>query len=102
MLLCEPTAQHNVNDVHETPVRGVLAGPAASAHAVPFHFSISVLPFASPTAKHAVALGHAIGQSGSRLLTTILHEMKRRDVRYGMVTMCVGGGQGAAGIFELM
>jgi acetyl-CoA acyltransferase len=48
----------------------------------------------------AVALGHPLGCTGAKLTATILREMQRRDVRYGMVTMCVGGGQGAAGIFE--
>ncbi len=48
----------------------------------------------------AVALGHPLGCSGAKLTATLLHEMPRRNVRYGMVTMCVGGGQGAAGIFE--
>ena len=48
----------------------------------------------------AVALGHPLGATGAKLSATLLHEMERRQVRYGMVTMCVGGGQGAAGIFE--
>jgi acetyl-CoA acyltransferase len=48
----------------------------------------------------AVALGHPLGCSGAKLTATLLHEMPRRGVKYGMVTMCVGGGQGAAGIFE--
>ena len=48
----------------------------------------------------AVALGHPLGATGAKLTATLLHEMERRQVRYGMVTMCVGGGQGAAGIFE--
>jgi acetyl-CoA acyltransferase len=48
----------------------------------------------------AVALGHPLGCTGAKLTATILREMSRRKVRYGMVTMCVGGGQGAAGIFE--
>ena len=48
----------------------------------------------------AVALGHPLGATGAKLTATLLHEMQRRQVRYGMVTMCVGGGQGAAGIFE--
>jgi acetyl-CoA acyltransferase len=48
----------------------------------------------------AVALGHPLGCTGAKLTATILREMERRDLRYGMVTMCVGGGQGAAGIFE--
>jgi acetyl-CoA acyltransferase len=49
----------------------------------------------------AVALGHPLGCTGAKLTATLLHEMRRRTVRYGMCTMCVGGGQGAAGIFEL-
>jgi acetyl-CoA acyltransferase len=48
----------------------------------------------------AIALGHPLGCTGAKLTATILREMERRQVRYGMVTMCVGGGQGAAGIFE--
>jgi len=50
----------------------------------------------------AIALGHPLGCTGARLTTTILYEMQRRKVRYGLVTMCVGGGMGAAGIFERM
>ena len=50
----------------------------------------------------AIALGHPLGCTGAKLTTTILHEMKRRQARYGLVTMCVGGGMGAAGIFERM
>jgi len=48
----------------------------------------------------AIALGHPLGCTGARMTTSILHEMKRRQSRYGLVTMCVGGGMGAAGIFE--
>ena len=48
----------------------------------------------------AIALGHPLGCTGSKLTATLLHEMKRRDVRYGIVTMCIGGGMGAAGLFE--
>jgi len=48
----------------------------------------------------AVALGHPLGCSGAKLTTQIIYEMKRRDVQFGMVTMCIGGGMGAAGIFE--
>ena len=48
----------------------------------------------------AIALGHALGSTGGRLSVQILNEMKRRNQKYGMVTACVGGGQGVAGIFE--
>jgi acetyl-CoA acyltransferase len=48
----------------------------------------------------AIALGHPLGCTGAKLTTSLLHEMSRRNARYGMVTMCVGGGMGAAGIFE--
>ena len=48
----------------------------------------------------AIALGHPLGCSGTKLTATLLHEMQRRKARYGMVTMCIGGGMGAAGIFE--
>lgn len=50
----------------------------------------------------AIALGHPLGCTGAKLTVTILNEMKRRNVKYGMVTMCIGGGMGAAGIFELI
>jgi acetyl-CoA acyltransferase len=48
----------------------------------------------------AIALGHPLGCTGAKLTTTLIHEMQRRGSRYGLVTMCVGGGMGAAGIFE--
>jgi acetyl-CoA acyltransferase len=48
----------------------------------------------------AIALGHPLGCTGARLTATLLHEMQRRSVRYGLVTMCVGGGMGAAGVLE--
>ena len=48
----------------------------------------------------AIALGHPLGCTGAKLTATLLYEMKRRKAKYGMVTMCVGGGMGAAGIFE--
>jgi acetyl-CoA acyltransferase len=48
----------------------------------------------------AIALGHPLGCTGAKLTATLLHEMRRRGSRYGLVTMCVGGGMGAAGVFE--
>ncbi|WP_156305867.1 acetyl-CoA C-acyltransferase [Sphingobacterium endophyticum] len=50
----------------------------------------------------AIALGHPLGCTGAKLTVQVLHELKRRGKKYGMVTMCVGTGQGAAGIFELL
>jgi acetyl-CoA C-acetyltransferase/3-oxo-5,6-didehydrosuberyl-CoA/3-oxoadipyl-CoA thiolase len=50
----------------------------------------------------AIALGHPLGCSGARILTTLLHEMKRRKVRYGLASMCIGVGQGIAVIVERM
>jgi len=47
-----------------------------------------------------ISLGHPVGATGVRILTTLLHEMERRDARYGLETMCIGGGQGLAAIFE--
>ena len=49
----------------------------------------------------AIALGHPLGCTGAKLTATLLHEMQRREVRYGCVSMCIGGGMGAAGIFEI-
>jgi acetyl-CoA acyltransferase len=50
----------------------------------------------------AIALGHPLGCTGAKLTATLLYEMKRRKAKYGLVTMCVGGGMGASGIFERM
>jgi len=48
----------------------------------------------------AIALGHALGNSGARLTTTLMHALKRQNARYGIVSMCIGFGMGAAGVFE--
>jgi acetyl-CoA acetyltransferase family protein len=48
----------------------------------------------------SIAIGHPFGMTGSRMVGTLANEMARRNARYGVVTMCVGGGQGAAGLFE--
>jgi acetyl-CoA acyltransferase len=50
----------------------------------------------------AIALGHPLGATGAKLTVQLLHELKRRGGKYGMVTMCIGTGQGAAGIFEML
>ncbi len=50
----------------------------------------------------AIAFGHPLGCTGAKLTATLLHEMKRRGLKYGMVTMCIGGGMGAAGVYELL
>ena len=50
----------------------------------------------------AIALGHPLGCTGTKLTLSLLHEMKRRNVQFGIVTMCIGGGMGAAGVFELL
>ena len=49
----------------------------------------------------AIALGHPLGCTGAKLSTQIIHDLKRNNERYGIVTMCVGTGQGAAGVFEI-
>jgi acetyl-CoA C-acetyltransferase len=48
----------------------------------------------------AISLGHPVGATGARILTTLLHELARREARYGLETMCIGGGQGLAAVFE--
>ena len=50
----------------------------------------------------AIALGHPLGCTGGKLTVQLINEMKRRKQKYGMVTMCVGAGQGAAGVFEIL
>ena len=47
-----------------------------------------------------ISLGHPVGATGARIMTTLLHEMARRKARYGLETMCIGGGQGIAALFE--
>jgi len=50
----------------------------------------------------AIALGHPLGCTGAKLTVQLMHELKSRQSKYGMVTMCVGTGQGAAGVFEML
>jgi acetyl-CoA acetyltransferase len=89
------------------PRRRLANGWEALEESPPELSSASTLP--SPAAFRgglrnggAIALGHPLGCTGAKLTATILREMARRNTKYGLVTMCVGGGQGAAGIFERM
>ena len=50
----------------------------------------------------AISIGHPLGATGTRLVLTLIKEMQRRGVRYGSASMCIGGGMGSAGIFELL
>src|SRR5690625_4973736 len=50
----------------------------------------------------AIALGHPLGMTGTKITLTLMHEMRRRNEQFGVVTMCIGGGMGAAGVFELL
>jgi acetyl-CoA acyltransferase len=50
----------------------------------------------------AIAMGHPLGSSGGRLSLTLFNELRRRNKKYGLVTACVGGGQGVAGVYELL
>jgi acetyl-CoA acyltransferase len=50
----------------------------------------------------AIALGHPLGCTGAKLTLSLIHELKRRNQQFGVVTMCIGGGMGAAGVFELL
>ena len=49
----------------------------------------------------AIALGHPLGCTGAKLAATLIYEMKQSNIKYGLLTMCIGGGMGGAGIFEL-
>jgi acetyl-CoA acyltransferase len=73
---------------------------AFAAHALAVIREVGLDPATLNVSGGAIALGHPLGCTGARLTATILREMTGRQTRYGMVTMCVGGGQGAAGIFE--
>jgi len=64
--------------------------------------ALSVPPNQRPafTPGGSISIGHPFGMTGSRMVGTLANEMERRKARYGIVTMCIGGGQGAAGLFE--
>jgi len=73
---------------------------AFAAQALPVIRTLEMNPAKVNVNGGAIALGHPLGCTGSKLTVSIIHEMKRRNARYGLVTMCIGGGMGAAGIFE--
>jgi acetyl-CoA acyltransferase len=73
---------------------------AFAAQALPVIRTLEMNPEKVNVNGGAIALGHPLGCTGSKLTVSLIHELKRRSARYGMVTMCIGGGMGAAGIFE--
>jgi acetyl-CoA C-acetyltransferase/acetyl-CoA acyltransferase len=80
-------------------VRAFERGVAANGH-LPLEPIGSIDPERLNVNGGAIALGHPVGASGTRLAITLLHEMRRRDRTLGLATLCVGGGQGAALVFE--
>ena len=75
---------------------------AFAAQAIAIIRTLSLDPARVNVNGGAIALGHPLGCTGAKLTASLVQELKRRKARYGMVTMCVGGGMGAAGIFELL
>ena len=73
---------------------------AFAAQCIPCIHELGMEPSRVNVNGGAIALGHPLGCSGARIATTLLHEMKRRGVRRGLATMCVGVGQGVATLFE--
>ena len=73
---------------------------AFAAQALPVIRTLEMNPEKVNVNGGAIALGHPLGCTGAKLTVQLIHEMKRRNSRYGMVTMCIGGGMGAAGVFE--
>jgi 3-oxoadipyl-CoA thiolase len=75
---------------------------AFAAQAIPVMRELGLDPEKTNVNGGAIAIGHPLGASGARLTATLLHEMRRRDARYGLATMCIGVGQGIAAVFERM
>jgi acetyl-CoA acyltransferase len=73
---------------------------AFAAQALPIIRELSLDPDKVNVNGGAIALGHPLGCTGAKLTATLLHEMKRRGSSLGVVSMCIGGGMGAAGLFE--
>jgi acetyl-CoA C-acetyltransferase len=79
----------------------VEANEAFAAQAVAVVDELKVDPERVNVNGGAIAIGHPLGCSGARIVTTLLHEMRRRDARRGAATMCIGVGQGIASLWEL-
>jgi acetyl-CoA acetyltransferase len=73
---------------------------AFAAQALPVMRELRLDPETTNVNGGAIAIGHPLGASGTRLTATLLHEMRRRGARYGLATMCIGVGQGIAAVFE--
>jgi 3-oxoadipyl-CoA thiolase len=73
---------------------------AFAAQAIPVMRELGLDPEKTNVNGGAIAIGHPLGASGARLTATLLHELRRRDARYGLATMCIGVGQGIAAVFE--
>jgi acetyl-CoA acetyltransferase len=73
---------------------------AFAAQAIPCIRELGLDPERVNVNGGAIAIGHPLGASGARLVTTLLHEMRRRGARYGLATMCIGVGQGIASVWE--
>ena len=73
---------------------------AFAAQAIPCMEDLGLDPARVNVNGGAIALGHPVGCSGARIVTTLVHEMKRRRARHGLATMCVGVGQGIAAVLE--
>jgi acetyl-CoA acyltransferase len=108
---CEPE-EMGLGPVHAVPKALKLAGleldkiglielnEAFAAQSLAVIRQLAIDPETVNVSGGAIALGHPLGCTGAKLTATLLHELPRRKARYGLVTMCVGGGMGAAGIFE--
>jgi len=90
----------NLAGLKETDIGLIELNEAFSAQALAVIQELQLNPEIINVNGGAIALGHPLGCTGAKLTATLLHELQRREARYGMVSMCIGGGMGAAGIFE--
>ncbi|PLX94872.1 MAG: acetyl-CoA C-acyltransferase [Desulfuromonas sp.] len=90
----------NLAGLKETDIGLIELNEAFAAQALAVIQELQLNPEIINVNGGAIALGHPLGCTGAKLTATLLHELQRREARYGMVSMCIGGGMGAAGIFE--